>query len=230
MPTWDELFERGECIARFAEREVSEFVDLVERRFADRPLSLWDLCCGAGRHTVVMAERGHSVFASDNAPNGVALTIKELAARGLSAETAVSDMTICPWPGVRFHGVLSWAALHHNTLDGVRSALETAKARLLPGGPLLCTLKSRNADSYGLGDETEPNTFVQDSGPEAGVPHHYFDEAEIRDVFSGWNVEVLVERRCDYRVRCQDFPDGNPFDYTTWGVLAARPRAARTCS
>lgn len=44
MTTWNELFERGEGIARFPEREVQEFVSLLERRFAERPLCVWDLC------------------------------------------------------------------------------------------------------------------------------------------------------------------------------------------
>jgi methylase of polypeptide subunit release factors len=74
MATWNELFERGESIARFPEREVQEFVSLLERRFTERPLRIWDLCCGAGRHTVAMAARGYDVFASDIAAHGVTLT------------------------------------------------------------------------------------------------------------------------------------------------------------
>lgn len=222
MATWNELYARGELIPLFPERAVGEFVGLLERRFSERPLRLWDLCCGAGRHTVSMAELGHRVYGSDGAPCGLELARRLVAGRGLDAELAVADMTVCPWDDTTFHGVVSWGALHHNTLDGIQEALSVASGRLLPGGMLLCTLKSRKADSFGSGEEIEPNTFVQDVGPEAGVPHHYFDEEEIRWMLREWEVLALVERVCDYRVRCDDFLGVNPFDYTVWGVLARK--------
>ena len=226
MPSWDELFGRGELIAAYPERPVQEFVSLLERRFRDRPLRIWDLCCGAGRHTTAMSRRGHAVFASDASANGIALLEEGLAKLGLTAQTAVADMTVCPWPGVRFHGVVVWDALHHNRLLGVRTSIGVAFERLVPGGWLLATLKSVQADSSGVGDEIEPGTFVQRTGAEAGVPHHYFTETEIRDVFQAWHLDVLVERVCSYKQRISDFRD-NPFDYTAWGILARKPGETR---
>ncbi len=222
MATWNELFERGESIARFPEREVQEFVSLLERRFTERPLRIWDLCCGAGRHTVAMAARGHEIFASDVAAHGVVLTEKRLSKLGLSARTAVADMTECPWPGATFHGVVSWDSLHHNTLESILTALHGAHERLEVGGLLMVTLKSTLADSFGMGTEIEPGTFVQDSGREAGVPHHCFDESGIRAALDQWTLLSLVELRCDYVERCPAFLDVNPFRYTAWGVLAEK--------
>ncbi|MFH1864947.1 MAG: class I SAM-dependent methyltransferase [Candidatus Eisenbacteria bacterium] len=222
MATWNELFERGEGVARFPEREVQEFVSLLERRFTERPLRIWDLCCGAGRHTVAMAARGHEIFASDIAAHGVALTEKWLSELGLSARTAVADMTECPWPDATFHGAVSWDSLHHNTLGNILAALHVVRERLEFGGLLLTTLKSTRADWFGMGTEIEPGTFAHDSGREAGVPHHYFDEDGVRSAFAGWELLSLVELRCDYLERPQDGPDANPFRYTAWGVLARK--------
>ena len=222
MATWNELFERGASIARFPEREVQEFVSLLERRFTERPLRIWDLCCGAGRHTVAMAARGHEVFASDIASRGVSMTEEQLSKRGLSARTAVADMTECPWPDATFHGVVSWDSLHHNALEDILTALRVAHERLDVGGLLMVTLKSTRADLFGIGTEIEPGTFVQDSGREAGVPHHYFDESGIRAALDRWTLLSLVELRSDYVERCPDFLDVNPFRYTAWGVLAEK--------
>jgi SAM-dependent methyltransferase len=222
MATWNELFERGDAIAPFPEREVQELVSLLERRFTERPLRIWDLCCGAGRHTVAMAARGHEVFASDIAAHGVTLTEERLSELGLSARTAVADMTECPWPDATFHGVVSWDSLHHNTLDNILTALRVVHGRLEAGGLLMATLKSTRADSFGMGTEIEPGTFVRDSWREAGVPHHFFDEAGIRSALDGWELLSLVELKCDYAERPQDGVDANPFRYTTWGVLARK--------
>jgi ubiquinone/menaquinone biosynthesis C-methylase UbiE len=222
MATWNELFEDGKAIAVYPEREVHKFVYLLERRFDERPLRIWDLCCGAGRHTVAIAERGHDAYANDIAARGVELTEERLCELGLSARTAVADMTECPWPDATFHGVLTWDSLHHNTLSNIHAALETARASLVDGGVLMATLKSTRADSFGLGTEIEPGTFVQDSGWEAGVPHHYFDERGVRAAFAKWELLSLVEMRYDYVVRSDDHWEMNPFRYTAWGALAQK--------
>ena len=75
---------------------------------------------------------------------------------------------------------------------------------------------------FGTGTEIEPGTFVQDSGKEAGVPHHYFDESGIRAALDRWTLLALVELRSDYVERCPGFLDVNPFRYTAWGVLAEK--------
>ncbi len=222
MPTWDELFGRGELVARYPERAVQDFVSMLERRFDERPLRVWDLCSGAGRHTIALAGRGHSVFASDASENGIELLREGLARLGLTAGTAVADMTVCPWGDVRFHGVVSWDSLHHNTLAGTTASLRAAFDHLLPGGYLLATLKSVSADSFGLGRDIEDGTFVQSEGPESGVPHHYFTESEVREALRDWELRTLVGRVCDYRERPDDRSE-NPFDHTVWGIVARRP-------
>jgi SAM-dependent methyltransferase len=222
MPTWDEIFGRGERIAEWPEGSVQRFISLLEGSFSERPLVVWDLCCGAGRHTAAIAGRGHKAFASDGSPNGVGLLKERLSAMGLDAEAAVADMTECPWADVRFHGALVWDALHHNVVSRIREAVGMVRDHLVPGGLFLVTLKSTKADSFGAGREIEPATFIQDSGLESGVPHHYFDEQEVRELFSDWELSVLVERVCAYKERGRDFLTTNPFDYTTWCVLAQK--------
>jgi SAM-dependent methyltransferase len=223
MPDWDELFAKGEGVKRCSERPVQDFVALIERTHVERPLRIWDLCCGAGRHTEAIAARGHDAFASDLSPTGVALTRERLARQGLKATLAVADMTVCPWAGAEFHGALSWSALHHNRLAKIRLAVDGVLRHLVPGGWFLATLKSTHADSFGVGEQIEPGTFVQSGGLESGVPHHYFDESGIRLLFREWDLSVLLERRCDYRERGAGFLEVNPFDYTAWEVLARKP-------
>jgi len=225
MATWNELFERCEGIADYPAVEVQKFISLLERRFEERPLRIWDLCCGAGRHAVAIAGRGHDAYASDVATSGIELTQQRLARTGLSARTAVADMTDRPWPDTTFHGALSWESLHHNTLPNILAALGVVHASLVDGGLFIATLKSTRADSFGIGEEIEPGTFVQDSGRESGVPHHFFDEEGVRDALRDWEMLSLVDISCRYAERSPDFLEVNPFRYTAWGVLA-RKRAA----
>jgi SAM-dependent methyltransferase len=222
MATWDELFAEGKLIARNPQTEVLCFAGTLESIFSERPLRIWDLCCGAGRHAKALAAMGHAVFASDVSPTGIDMTRALLYEQRLKAELAVSDMVICPWPSVRFHGVLSWDSLHHNTVARIKESVSAVQRQLLPGGLFLLTLKSTKADSFGTGKEIEPGTFVPMDGFEAGVPHHFFDESQIRALFEDWEILVLVELVMDYRVRGQDFYEMNPFAYTRWGILVRR--------
>ena len=68
----------------------------------------------------------------------------------------------------------------------------------------MVTLKSDKADFAGQGVEIEPGTFIHDIGDESGVPHHYFNEAEVRDLFTGWEFMVLAEQVITHLAR----PDG----------------------
>lgn len=224
VATWNELFTDSANIQRFPEGDVGRFIQLVEENSEERPLRLWDLCCGAGRHTVAMARAGHQVYASDNSENGIALAKQWLTAEKLRATVAVADMSSCPWPDVSFHGIVSWDALHHNRQTEIQVAVDNACGCLLPNGLLLTTLLSNRADRFGHGTEIERNTFVSNTGREAGIPHHYFDEAGVRVLMKRYDILVLAERVVDYRMQCDDFLRINPFSYTTkWLVLSRRP-------
>jgi len=222
MPTWNELFLGQANIDEASEAEIYKFVSLLEKLFSERPLHLWDLCCGAGRHTVLMASMGHRVYASDNAPNAIDLTCKWLAKLHLRAEVELADMIDCPWQDISFHGVVSWNAVHHNTLDNIQKAIDTIYRQLIPGGLFVASVMSTKADGYSKGQEIEPQTFVQDDGFEAGVPHHYFDEASLRALLAKWELLSLAEQVVTYVERGENFLEYNPFDYTKWLILARK--------
>ena len=223
MANWNELFLDERNIKRAPEWAVYRFVYNLAKLFEERPLRIWDLCCGAGRHTVTMANSGHEVYASDSAPNAVRLTCEWLAGMNLKAQVELADMTVCPWPQVTFHGVISWDALYHNTLANIGTAIDEVYARLVPGGLFMGTFKSTKADSYGAGEELEPDTFISlNLCDDRDVPHHYFDESGIRDLFKNWEFVSLAEQVITYVERGKNFMDYNPFPYTTWGVLARK--------
>ncbi len=222
MPTWEELFASGQMIESNPQHEVLKFAGDLERAFEDRPIKIWDLCCGAGRHTKALAERGFEIYASDESESGLSITKSLIEHDRLHAHFANADMTNNPWGDERFHGVVCWDALHHNTVDNIKKAVETVYESLHPHGEFLLTLKSTKADSCGKGREIEPGTYVQDEGHESGVPHHFFKESEVRELFKGWELLVLVDLVMDYKVRGDGFLDRNPFAYTRWGILARR--------
>jgi len=81
---------------------------------------------------------------------------------------------------------------------------------------------STKSGSFGKGTEIEPGTFVNDSGLEAGVPHHYFDEAGIRELFAGWRFLILSEQVNTYIETEAGFYKTNPFPYTKWNIIVQK--------
>ena len=221
---WNQLFGTDANCERAPQSEVLRFIRMAESRLSCTPLRIWDLGCGAGRHTLAIAGLGHDAYGSDCAPKGIERTQLLLGSNGLSAQLALADMTTCPWPGARFHGVISWDTIHHNTLANIGRSLNIVHDSLLPGGLFMGTLKSDKADLYGSGEEVEPSTFILNKGKEAGVPHHYFNEQGIREVFDSnkWKLLVLAEQVITNYEHSERFWEMTPFPFTTWGVLAER--------
>jgi SAM-dependent methyltransferase len=219
MPDWNELFKDPANILRCPQTEALKFVQRLESEFGERPLRIWDFCCGGGRNSIGIAKTGHAVSASDVSEVGVGHLRKWAAAEGVSCRTAVSDMTVNPWPGEKFHGALSWDAIHHNTIANIKRAVDIIHGALFDGGLFLVTLVSVKAGDAGAGREIEKNTFVADSGMESGVPHHYFDEAGVRELFKDWRILILAECVMSYVETEKDFHKKNPFPYTKWNAL-----------
>ena len=45
-------------------------------------------------------------------------------------------------------------------------------------------------------EEIEPNTFVPQSGPEHGMPHHRFNADELKDIFEAFEVtDVHIDNK-----------------------------------
>jgi SAM-dependent methyltransferase len=222
MTRWDEIYRSGKWPQGNPSTEVFELVTLAEKNFEERPLRFWDLCCGLGRNTVVMASAGHRAFGSDGSGAGIGSARKRFDSLGLKGRFAVTDMIEDPWPDDDFHGVFSWNALHHNTLSNIRAAVAVVREKLVPGGFLMANLLSTRSGRFGRGQALEPHTFLCEEGTEAGVTHHFFDQKGVLDLLKDFEVTYLVENRVDYKVRDEGSPEANPFGNTKWLVLARK--------
>ncbi|MYW01131.1 class I SAM-dependent methyltransferase [Streptomyces sp. SID3343] len=221
MTDWNQLLTDEQFIARHPEGNFYRFLGKVEDLHSVRPLRAWDLCCGAGRHTVAMAHRGWEVYASDGAETGIEETVRWSTSEGLEkrVRTAVADMVECPWPNIDFHAVVSWDAIHHNTVDKTRRTVENVLAHLVPGGLFLGSVAGDKAWKNGHGEEIEPGTFIADVGADIGATHHFYTLAEVEALLEGFEIAVVGE----YMRYAKDDRQLNPFGSTTWRFVARRP-------
>jgi SAM-dependent methyltransferase len=161
-----------------------------------------DLGCGVGRHVIYLGGCGFRMAGVDVSPTGIRLTQEASADRRVSFEGQVSDMTTLQWPDETFDAVLSISTIHHHRRNEIVRTLGQARRVLKPGGLLLvdfpCTdgldyRQLRERVAAGQIAEIEPNTFVDqhpdlDEMDDDFLPHHYCDEADVRDLLRSFEI------------------------------------------
>lgn len=165
---------------------------------------LLDVGCGVGRHLIYLGERGFRLAGVDVSPTGIQLARNACAERGIEVDSQVSDMTALPWPDLTFDGAFSTSTIHHHRRHNIVKTLDEIKRVLKPGASLLvdfpCTdtlayLRLRKQVADGQISEVEPNTFVDErpdsDDPDGKLPHHFCDEADLRDLLGNFEIVRL---------------------------------------
>ncbi len=169
-------------------------------------ITVFDLGCGMGRHAVYLGGRGFRVAGSDIAPTGVQRSIAACAERGIVFDGKVCDMAALPWPEASFDAAFSTSTIHHALRANLQRAVDEIWRILKPGGLFMVDFPSTHTLDYermraevaaGQLTEPEPNTFV-DERPDSEdidgyLPHHFCDEADIRDLLRRFTIQRLWE-------------------------------------
>jgi len=134
------------------------------------------------------------VCGTDVSPRGLALTREWLRREGLDADLKISDMTVIPYPDEYFDGLISTYVIHHNTLDNIGRCVAEIYRVLAPGGKALLIVQSKRGYRYRCGQEIEPDTMILDVGADAGVPHHFFDKAALRELLPAFDILSITAR------------------------------------
>jgi SAM-dependent methyltransferase len=127
-----------------AERAAKE-VAFAEQALELKPGSrVLDLCCGQGRHSVLMAKHGFQVTGIDLNPAYLELTLAAARATGVKVETIAADMREIPFQN-HFDAIVnmysSFGYLESEAED--LRVLESASRALKPGGRLLLDMLNR---------------------------------------------------------------------------------------
>lgn len=86
MTDWNEHYRRGEHVNDDPHPLVKEFAAQLE------PSRALDVACGAGRHSILLAERGWQVTAVDNSSVAIALLRQRANERGVAVDARVADL------------------------------------------------------------------------------------------------------------------------------------------
>lgn len=145
---YDDLAEHYHLIfedwGRSVQRQAGTLGPLLENKLARGPLKILDCACGIGTQALGLAQRGHTVVATDLSKAAVKRAAREASSLGLNIEFHVADMRdLSALPASEFDAVMAGDnSLPHLLSDeDLGRALENISARLRPGGVLLATIR-----------------------------------------------------------------------------------------
>ncbi len=187
---WDRFYAEGRSLLVWPDemfvRELNQLKDT-------EGLKALDIGCGAGRHTLLMAERGMHVKGIDSSSASIAFATQRAADKGLSNVTFVSiPLQELDDPDGSYDVIVIWGVVHYLSDEDQKAILSRIFSLLKPGGKLFATLRSTR-DS-----RCDPTQRVAENRYKA----IYFDAGEASEkemVMSFWNEDEVRSLLSDYQ-------------------------------
>ncbi|MBN1502162.1 class I SAM-dependent methyltransferase [Candidatus Woesearchaeota archaeon] len=184
MREWKELYEEEGIV----QKNPSKFVIQAIRFFKGKRVNrILDLGCGTGRHTALLFEAGFIVYACDNSEEAVIIAKKKIK----EGKFCCCDMENLPYKNDFFDAVLSHFVIQHGNIGKIEKSISEIHRILRKDGLLFITVPSTGHPEFLTGQEIEKNTKINIDAIDGKMPHHYFTQKEIRELFREFEILKL---------------------------------------
>lgn len=146
-----------------------------------------DLCCGYGKHSLDLAEKGFYVTALDQDQKKINHLSKISKNYDYHIDIVNADMKDTSLHSSSYDAILCLSAIHHQTYYNITKTIDEIYRLLIPNGLLLFDILSADDMTFGMGTQIEHNTFVGSRSGEENVPHHYATENEVGELLSSFS-------------------------------------------
>ena len=194
MPEWEDIFEEQGRVFNEPHQDMERVVQVFQEHNVKRVL---DVGCGSGRHLILLSKRGFETYGFDASQSALSLAHEWLQEEGLQATIIRHKMeNRFPYEDSFFDAVISTQVIHHNRMREILFTVGEIERVLRSGGvlfvsfPIYSEVPSEGKKDWKL-EQIEPGTYIPRSGPEAGIPHHYFTEDEIHKVFANYDIQSI---------------------------------------
>ncbi len=193
---WNEMHKNRKFRPKYPSEQVVQYIFRNFKR--DGKEKILDLGCGAGRHTLFMANENIIPYGIDYSESGVYYTKENLDENGYSGykdNIVVADVTNLPFQDSFFDGVISYGVLYYIGFDQIKKAVEEIFRVLKPNGRAFIVVRSTEDYRAKSGTETEEHNSLivnEDNSEkcasnENGMLMHFFDRDEIEQLFTSFS-------------------------------------------
>lgn len=149
-----------------------------------------DLGSGIGRHSILLAEMGFEVDAFELSVEAVRKLETKCKENHLGIAVKQGDMHSLPYKSNTFDYVLSYHVMYHTNRRGIEKVVSEIERVLKPAGEIFVTFNSKQSPQFHnkAYEKIEENTIIKNKGIEAGMPHYYVDENEMKRLLNGFNI------------------------------------------
>jgi ubiquinone/menaquinone biosynthesis C-methylase UbiE len=152
---------------------------------------------GRGRNLLTYSEHDWRVHILDWTQSSLTHCKELLENAGKPVLPVKGDFRRLPYDNGMFHLVVATSVLQHARMQDFQRAMGEIKRTLASQGVAIISLPTtNNAPVDVAGTWVEKNTLIMVSGPEAGIPHHFFTEEELQPFmkrFRSAEIERVVE-------------------------------------
>jgi ubiquinone/menaquinone biosynthesis C-methylase UbiE len=171
---------------------IVDFTNDLKREGAKRVL---DLGCGAGRHSILLADEGFQVVALDISETALKTLEARLKSASIDNVTLVKhEMWDLPFVDDYFDGVICTNVLHHGKLAQIKQATKEVHRVMKRGASAFVVALSTADFRRGNGERLERNTFFFTKGEERGIIHHFFPRKELESFLKKFEAISFEER------------------------------------
>ena len=199
MPDWDDVFaEKGKYFTT-PHPDMERLANLFREKGVRRIL---DLGCGTGRHLLFLLKKGFEVYGLDGSPNGLEIAENWLTEENLSSELTCQKVEHeFPYKNDFFDAVISIQVIHHNLMKDIKFTVNEILRTLKTEGFIFLTVPLSQAFYVKKSNmkKVELRTYIPLVGQEKGLPHHFFTVAEIKKVFSAFNLSEIYIDETNHR-------------------------------
>jgi len=196
MPDWEDIFKKEGKVFHDPHPDMERIAELCLKKGFNKIL---DLGCGSGRHLVYFSNKGFKIYGLDSSPKAL-----EISKNWLEKEGKYCDLKLhrieqkFPYSNAYFDAIISIQVIHHNLLKQIKFTINEIERILKSNGLIFITFpllgEGSKIDTWNL-KKVETGTYIPQSGPEKGLPHHFFTENEIYDIFEAFKIlELYVDK------------------------------------
>jgi len=197
MPDWDDIFTKRGKVFTNPHQDMERLTKIFKENGVQRVL---DLGCGTGRHLLFFSKKGFDVYGLDKSPKGLEIAKNWLDEEKLSAKLTHQRIDQkFPYENDFFDVIISIQVIHHNLMKEILFSVKEIERVLKPKGFIFITVPFLQAfivkNSKWKLKKVEKRTYIPQSGPEKGLPHHFFTIAELKRVFSAFELlEIYIDK------------------------------------